>query len=90
MTDAIGKIFHGNDNYTVTVNADGTAYDVTNDNSGVVELTAESLPEAIFGAENLNVVLVHRTYEWVGKRAQEKAIADAGIQTLSSVTPLNS
>ena len=90
MTDAAGKIFHSNDNYTVAVNEECTAYEVINDNSGVVELIAESLPEAIFGAENLNVVLVHRTFEWVGKRAQEKAIAEAGIQTLSSVTPLNS
>jgi len=84
---AIGKIFHSNDNYTVTVNAAGDAYDVTNDNSNVVEFTSNSLPECMFAAENLNVVIVHRTFEWVGKRAQEKAIADSGIQTgLASVS----
>ena len=88
MTDSAGKIFHSNENYSVRVNEDVTGYDVINDNSQVTEFTSESLPECIFAAENLNVVLVHRTFEWVGKRAQEQAIKESGIQ-VASVTELN-
>jgi hypothetical protein len=77
---AAGKIFHSNDNYSVVVNDDVTGYNVVNDNSGVTEFDAESLPECIFAAENLNVVLVHRTYEWVAKRAQDQAIKDSGLR----------
>lgn len=83
MSDAAGKIFHSNENYSVRCNADITGYDVINDNSGVSEFQSESLPECIFAAENLNVVLVHRTYEWIGKRAREKSIQEAGIQVAS-------
>jgi len=88
MTSAAGKIFHSNDNYSVRCNDDLTGYDVINDNSGVVEFTAESLPECIFAAENLNVVLVHRTYEWVAKSAREKAAKEAGIAMRGSVKAL--
>ena len=86
--ESIGKLFHGNDNYEVVVNAEGDGYDVVNSNSGIIEFKSESLPECIFAAENLNVVLVHRTFEWVGKRAQEKAIADSGI-SIASVHEIN-
>lgn len=86
MTNSAGKIFHSNDNYSIVVNDDMTAYHVVNDASGVVEFTSESLPECIFAAENLNVVLVHRTYEWVAKRAREQSGDRAG---LASVTDLN-
>jgi hypothetical protein len=83
--NSAGKIFHSNDNYSIVVNDDATGYDVVNDNSGVVEFNAESLPECIFAAENLNVVLVHRTYEWVAKRAQDQAIKDSGLK-MATVT----
>lgn len=82
---AAGKIFHSNENYSVMVNDDCTAYLVTNDHSTVVEFESNSLPECIFAAENLNVVIVHRTFEWVAKRAQDQAIADAGIETGGSL-----
>lgn len=82
---AAGKIFHSNDNYSIVVNDDVTGYNVVNDNSGVVEFQSESLPECIFAAENLNVVLVHRTYEWVAKRAREQAGDRAGLATVSSI-----
>ena len=82
MTSSAGKIFHSNDNYSVVVNDDVTAYKVINDNSGVVEFEAESLPECIFAAENLNVVLVHQTYEWVAKRATAQAGERAGLHTV--------
>lgn len=88
MTSAAGKIFHSNDNYSVRCNEDLTGYDVINDNSGVVEFAAESLPECIFAAENLNVVLVHRTYEWVAKSAREKAAKEAGLKLRHSNTGL--
>lgn len=79
MTDAAGKIFHSNDNYTVQVNDDVTGYNVVNDHSGVVEFDSESLPECIFAAENLNVVLVHRTFEWIAKNAVKRNAAELGI-----------
>ena len=73
MMESAGKIFHSNENYTVTVNDDCTGYLVTNDQSGVIEFACDSLPEAIFAAENMNVVLTQRTYEWVGKHAKERS-----------------
>ena len=79
----MGKIFHSNENYEVRVNADTTAYDVINSFSGVVEFNTESLPEAIFAAENMNSVLVYRTYEWIAKSAAKK---DA--PSLAAVTDL--
>ncbi len=82
MTSSAGKIFHSNDNYSVAVNGDVTGYTVTNDDSGVVEFEAESLPECIFAAENLNSVLVHRTYEWVAKRATTQAGERAGLHSI--------
>ena len=82
MTEAAGKIFHSNENYTIVVNDEVTGYQVINNNSGVVEFEAESLPECIFAAENLNVVLVHRTYEWVAKRAREQAGERAGLRAV--------
>lgn len=84
MVDSAGKIFHSNENYEVRVNEDMTAYDVINSNSGVTEHTSESLPECLFTAENLNVVIVHRTYEWVAKRAQEQAGERAGLTAVES------
>ena len=87
MTSSAGKIFHSNDNYEVRVNADMTGYEVVNSNSGVVEFSETSLPECIFAAENLNVVLVHRTYEWVTRRARERAGQEAGIK-VASVTDM--
>jgi hypothetical protein len=88
MSDSSGKIFHSNDNYTVVVNEDGDGYDVVNDNSGVIEFSEASLPECIFAAENLNVVLVHRTFEWVGKRARDRAIQESGI-AMATVSDIN-
>ena len=85
--EAVNKIFHSNDNYSVIVNEEGTGYQVVNDHSGVVEFEEASLPECIFAAENLNVVLVHRTYEWVSKRARDRAIQEQGIQ-VASVTDI--
>ena len=79
MTDAVGKIFHSNENYTVLVNDDVNGYNVVNDHSGVIEFDSESLPECIFAAENLNVVLVHRTYEWIAKNAVKRNAAELGI-----------
>lgn len=79
------KIYHSNENYSITVNEAGTAYNVTNDHSGVIEFESESLPECIFAAENLNVVLVHRTYEWIRKRAKEQAGERAGLATVSKL-----
>ena len=84
MSDAVGKIFHSNDNYEVQCaqNADargGLDYVVINTNSGVCEFESESLPECIFAAENLNVVLVHRTYEWIAKNAIKREAANIGL-----------
>lgn len=79
---------HTNDNYIVRVNGDGDGYVVVNSTTNVIEFRSESLPEAIFAAENLNVVLVHNTYEWVAKRAREKAAQDAGIQSIAPVSSL--
>lgn len=87
IVNSAGKIFHSNDNYSVVVNEDATGYEVRNDASMVVEFKCESLPEAIFGAENMNVVLTHRTYEWVGKRAQEQAIKESGITRIGGGGP---
>lgn len=85
---AAGKIFHSNENYSVVVNDDVTAYLVRNDHSTVIEFESNSLPECIFAAENLNVVLVHRTFEWVAKRAQDQAIEESGIQRIAPVTSI--
>lgn len=90
MTDSSGKIFHSNDNYTVVVNQEGDAYNVVNDHSGIVEFSSASLPECIFAAENLNVVIVHRTYEWVAKRAREKAGERAGLAEVTTLGRLDS
>lgn len=87
MSNAAGKIFHSNENYSVVVNDDVTGYNLINDNSGVVEHTCDALPDAIFTAENFNVVLVHRTYEWVNKRAAEKHAAEMGA-TLAPVSSI--
>jgi hypothetical protein len=89
MTNSAGKIFHSNDNYSVIVNDEATEYNVVNDNSGITEFHSESLPECIFAAENLNVVLVHRTYEWVAKRARDQAVKESGIKVVNPVTELN-
>lgn len=79
MTSSAGKIFHSNENYSVVVNPDVTSYLVVNDNSGVVEFESESLPECIFAAENLNVVLVHESWKWIGKNAVKREAAELGI-----------
>jgi hypothetical protein len=79
MTDSAGKIFHSNKNYSVRVNADVTGYHVINDNSGVTEFESESLPECIFAAENLNVVLEYATWEWIAKNAVKRSAAEIGI-----------
>ena len=87
MTVNNNKIFHSNENYSVRVNDGTTGYDVINDNSNVTEFESESLPECIFAAENLNAVLVHRTFEWVSKRARDQAAKDSGLR-MASVTEL--
>lgn len=89
MTNSAGKVFHSNENYAVVVNAACDAYDVINDTSHVVEFSAPSLPECIFAAENLNVVLTHRTFEWVAKRAQDQAVKEAGIERIGNVKSIN-
>ena len=65
----MSKIVHENENYAVCINADGDGYEVVNTSYNVTEFDAISLPECIFAAENLNVVLTHKTYEWIAKRA---------------------
>jgi len=87
--NSAGKIFHSNENYEVIVNEEVTEYLVKNSNSGVIEFQAPSLPECIFAAENLNVVLTHRTFEWVAKRAQEQAAKDIGLVKGSGVSRIN-
>ena len=87
MSNSAGKIFHSNDNYTVYCNADGDGYDVRNDYSEVIEFKSESLPECIFAAENLNVVLVHRTFDWISKRAADRAAQEA-MPELAEVTTI--
>lgn len=82
------NIVYENDNYMVLINDGGTGYGVMNLPHGVVEFEAKALPECIFAAENLNVVLVHKTYTWIGKQAQEKADKEADL-VLASVSQLN-
>jgi len=80
MTNSsVGKIFHSNENYCVVVNPAGDGYDVINDNSHVTEFQSESLPECIFAAENLNVVLVHNTWEWIARNAVKRDAVELGI-----------
>ncbi len=82
MTD---KFFHSNENYDVVLNDEGTGYNVRHNVSGVAEFESPSLPECIFAAENMNVVLEHRTYEWVAKRAREQAGDRAGLASVSTI-----
>jgi hypothetical protein len=77
------NIVHANENYRVLVNDAGDGYGVMNIPTGVVEFEAIALPECIFAAENLNVVLVHKTYEWIGKQAREKAAVEAEVVSAS-------
>lgn len=88
MSNAI----HANENYHVRINDDGSGYEVINDQTGVAEFTADQLPECIFAAENLNVVLEFKTYEWIRKAAQKKSAAELGLVQSNSggdVTPIN-
>lgn len=78
--DMDDNIVHENDNYRVVLNDDGDGYGVVNIETGVCEFEAISLPECMFAAENLNVVLVHKTYEWVGKRALEKIAEERKLE----------
>lgn len=67
---------HTNNNYEIVVNTTADGYNVVNRITSVVEVQSTSLPECIFAAENLNVILVHRTYEWVAKQAAERMAAE--------------
>ena len=78
---------HINENYGVYVNEASDGYMVTNLTTKIVEFEAISLPECMFAAENLNVVIVHKTYEWVGKRARAQADEETGASPLSIVKP---
>lgn len=80
------NMVYDNENYTILINNEGTGYGVMNVPTGVIEFEAISLPECMFAAENLNVVLVHKTYEWVGKRAREQTAKEAG-NVISLVEP---
>lgn len=64
---------HENSNYKVVVNEAGDGYEVINLVTDVMEFKAISMPECMFAAENLNVVIIHRTYEWIGQHEQKKA-----------------
>ena len=64
---------HENVNYKVVVNEANDGYEVINRVTNVLEFKAISMPECMFAAENLNVVIIHRTYEWIGKHEQKKA-----------------
>jgi len=67
---------HENENYAVAVNSAGDGYEVVNKNHNIVEFEAISLPECIFAAENLNVVITHATWKWVAKSADAQAEQD--------------
>ncbi len=83
------NIVYDNDNYVVIINDDGDGYGVMNERTGVVEFEAIALPECIFAAENLNVVLIFETYKWIGKQAQAKADKEeAEVSKLATVTEL--
>ena len=68
---------HTNQHYEVRVGASG--YEVVNLETAVIEETTKNLPDALFAAENMNAVLVHKTYEWIGKRARERAAEEIGL-----------
>ena len=73
---------HENQHYKVVVGdpVDGAGvYDVVNLETNVIEESTNNLPDALFAAENLNAVLVHKTYEWIGKRARERAAQEIGL-----------
>jgi hypothetical protein len=85
------NIVHSNDNYCVLINDEGTGYGVMNTPTGVIEFEAISMPECIFAAENLNVVIVYKTYEWVGKRAERQKREDdleSAVSPVSSISRL--
>lgn len=67
---------HSNENYAVSVNEAGDGYEVVNTTHNVVEFAAISLPECIFAAENLNVVITHATWKWVAHSADQRAEQD--------------
>jgi len=73
-----------NSHYSVRVNDEGKGYSVINKTYNVTEFEAISLPECIFAAENLNVVLVHKTYEWVNKRAEAQAAEDSKSSAMAN------
>lgn len=76
-----------NKNYFVRVNSSGDGYDVVNKETKVVEFTSTQFPECIFASENLNVVLVYKTYEWIQKNAEEKEKSPEAV-TSDNVVPL--
>lgn len=75
MSDAI----YTNNNYEVHVNDAGDGYNIVNINTGVIDGTAGSEPEAKHRATELNVALVHNTHEWMEKRARERAAQEIGL-----------
>lgn len=78
--DMDNNTVHNNENYWVVINDEGDGYGVVNRETGVTEFEAQSLPECIFAAENLNVVLVFKTYAWVGKRAMDREAEDRKLE----------
>lgn len=82
---------HTNDCYYVMINTEADGYGVINRQTGVCEFESISLPECIFAAENLNVVLVYKTYEWIGKRAAEQDLIDRdkAAESKGNVVPLS-
>lgn len=74
---------HENENYIVRVSAEGIAYEVMNKITGVIEFDSRNLPECIFASENMNVVITHKTYEWIAKKAddQKREEVKASAQT---------
>lgn len=69
---------HTNQHYEVRVGING-GYEVVNLETAVIEEETKNLPDAMFAAENMNAVLVHKTYEWIGKRARERAAEEIGL-----------
>jgi hypothetical protein len=84
MMTMSSRVVHDNENYAVAVTGSGTGYEVVNKNYNVTEFESISLPECIFAAENLNVVITHETWKWVAKTADSQAEQDRKTAAMSS------
>ncbi len=76
----MSNVIFENDNYTVTageftspVRSNGCefteGYLVTNKVTGIVEFQIPQMPEAFAAAEQLDIAMVQRPWEWVRKQA---------------------